>query len=666
MDMYNSNKSEFFFSLKDIAIPAISFFVASFVMLLFIAFLVPKKIYKYYIALLYVLTICFYVQGNFLRSDFGLLNGVKINWSDYTLSSVVSALFWLTSVCSAFLFVKKKPKKTVKFLKYASLVILLVQIVVLAFSFRIKSDNNPKKAYLSIQNEYSVSPDNNVVVFILDCFDSSTMNEIVDRSDYDAESEFKDFTFYNNVTAGATRTKYAIPYIFTGVTNKEPVSYTEYLKKQFEKSILIKTLKEEDCDSSVFTVSNYIDTSLNDVFNNLVSEKKKVSSRFGLTLHFYKLVLFRHAPTPVKRFFWMYTGDFDRWILHDVEEKTPYVIDDVKYYENLKKTGLIMNNSEKSFRLFHLLGAHPPYSMTENVQRVKGGESDLIRQAIGSLKIVSTYLRELKRLNVYENATIIVMADHGSFDKEQNPLFMVKERGKRKDFSTDSMSLSYKDVPKMFSDAVRNEDLNIAQYDCKDNGRYFYQQMDENSITRLIEYEINGTASDKKNIKETGIVYYGDSNKDVKDGANIYKLGTNVFFTSEATGNKYAKKGFSKNEGTHTWTEGNESELLFFVKEKHKDLLLNLEYTVFNSTQIVDLYVNDSYVLSWEAKGRETKTLIIPREIVGNNKTIKVDFKFPNACSPFDLGINPDRRILALAFISLNLSRADLQEEIIE
>ena len=66
--------------------------------------------------------------------------------------------------------------------------------------------------------------------------------------------------------------------------------------------------------------------------------------------------------------------------------------------------------------MIHLDGVHKPYSLDENGNFVGKKKSDRISQAIGSLRIVEYYLDLMKELGVYDDATIIITADHGTFN----------------------------------------------------------------------------------------------------------------------------------------------------------------------------------------------------------------------------------------------------------
>ena len=77
-------------------------------------------------------------------------------------------------------------------------------------------------------------------------------------------------------------------------------------------------------------------------------------------------------------------------------------------------------------------GMHYPITMNENIQRVGEDDTDMYRQGVGSLRIVAEYLDQMKKLGVYDQATIIITADHGKWDlsadidKPSSPILLVK------------------------------------------------------------------------------------------------------------------------------------------------------------------------------------------------------------------------------------------------
>jgi len=100
-------------------------------------------------------------------------------------------------------------------------------------------------------------------------------------------------------------------------------------------------------------------------------------------------------------------------------ETMPYLNNDFAFYDSLTEEGLSVSDSSSAFTFIHLNGPHPPLNMDENINPVE--KSTLVKQAIGTTKIAYEYLRQLKGLGLYDEATIIIMADHGIPEDVNNP-----------------------------------------------------------------------------------------------------------------------------------------------------------------------------------------------------------------------------------------------------
>ena len=88
---------------------------------------------------------------------------------------------------------------------------------------------------------------------------------------------------------------------------------------------------------------------------------------------------------------------------------------DLPFYHNLVQEELEVNvEYDKAFRFYHMMGSHEPYYLSENMEYDKTGRQVTeLSQSKASLKIVYEYLRQMKELGIYDDATIIVTADHG-------------------------------------------------------------------------------------------------------------------------------------------------------------------------------------------------------------------------------------------------------------
>ena len=85
-------------------------------------------------------------------------------------------------------------------------------------------------------------------------------------------------------------------------------------------------------------------------------------------------------------------------------------------------------------------GSHGPFYLSDDIKyEPTGREVTVQSQGRGSLKIVYEYLQQLKNIGLYDDATIIITADHGQGyildsdkisgkpDRTSRPIFLIKK-----------------------------------------------------------------------------------------------------------------------------------------------------------------------------------------------------------------------------------------------
>lgn len=655
VDLFISSAEELWFSLEDIALWLGIMALCAFIGIVLLSWLLPQKLSVAFRAAVYAVSFLLYLQGNLLVLNYGTLNGSEVNWSAYTLPYILDALLWVAVIALFIFLMFKFRKKFRRIVETAACILLITQLVSLGV-FLVQYYSRDKEAgnrFLSVENEFTVSPEDNTVVFVLDTFDSHLFNNLYKKYPDKISGDFENFTFYPDTVGGATRTKYAVPFILSGDTNREEQSYAEYLTKAFDSSTLIRELASGRYDSGFYTVSHYIDISRNDAIGNSVVGVPKPSSAPRLTLHFMKLVAFRYAPSALARYFWMYTGDFELW-KSSAGGNAAYKLDDVAFYKSLTSKRLAASAGKPAFRFYHLTGPHAPYTMTENCQRVSYGESDEEQQALGSLAIVSEYLAQLRSLGLYDRTTVVVMADHGYStysSVEQSPLFMVKPAGTAHPFEVSDLPLSYASFSDMMVSALQGTLTTLEPYRAS-SPRYFYLHSEKEGIVNIKEYTINGPVWSTKP-KTTGTVYHENTLHLSRD----YTLGTTLYFDERDTARSHLVSGFSKNEAIYTWTNGNDAEMLFTLSETPSDLVLNLKHGTYEGSQTVEVWVNDQLIETYVAPGPIEHSLLIPAGTVSGTE-LRLRLHLPDAVSPLSLGHSTDKRLLALSMNSLTIRKS--------
>jgi len=391
LELYFTNIDEFWFSLGHIwwiiLLGGLLLFAGCYLVGLFF----KGKKGELYLCLLFGLGLAFYIQGNFINADYKVLDGKSIDWSAYTGTAIVNTVIWVLCLIVPFVLRSIVSRNWKKIIVYVAAIILLIQVSTLTVLGLITDSNNKNNttAYLTTEGQYDLSKNKNIVIFILDAFDSSYFMKLLDEYP-ELKTSFSDFTYYPDTVGGATRTTLAIPFIMTGKAWTEPVSYNEYLEKAFSEAELYDVLTASNYDIRVYTDSSYIPSTQIKTISNFEIGGMKVRSNYLLFKYFYKLTAFRYMPHLLKSPFWLYGEVFNE--LKGSDNAEIYKVDDAKFYQSLINNGLSGNSMQNALRIYHLKGAHPPYNMNEHAEKVSSSETSRQQQTRGVLKIVEEYI----------------------------------------------------------------------------------------------------------------------------------------------------------------------------------------------------------------------------------------------------------------------------------
>lgn len=664
IQLYLMNMSELWFSIGDIGGLCLLCSMLLFAILSIIGLLLPERIVDYYVAILFGISVGLYIQGNFIATDYGVLDGREINWDDYRLTSIWNTLLWLACIAIPVALQKIKPKITKQILNFASGIILAMQLVTVGLllmtnDFGVKST----MGYVSDKGINTASSQENVVVFVLDTFDQEYFDDIR-STDPDFLSPLDGFTYFDNATGMYPTTKGALPYILTGQIYKNEQLYDNYIEEAYQKTDYYQDLISDGYDIGIYTSDVFLPSYAGQYFSNYVSEKTQVSSYSGLAKTIYNFVCFRYFPHILKEKFWFYSGAFDEW--KGTSESTGinvFIEDNFAFYDKIKNDGLQIVDDTKCYRFIHLYGVHTPYNMNENVEKITDGSATVIDAARGSLRIVYEYLEQLKKHGIYDDSTIVIMADHGvAGGPPTNPLFMVKPRNRTGGLQVSSAPVCQGDLMGTIAKDIGLNDQNkygrsafeIQEGEPRER-KYLYYNWDDawssEYLPLIVEYQIDPENNDL-------------SSYHVKDyPVSSYILRDTIQFGKDGSAQKYCITGFSNPEESWTWVASKEAKMAFEIGEFSSDMLkvqMNIS-KILNQSQKVTISIDDVVIYDDTITAARTLEFGIRKEYVQDG-ILELDFQFPDAMSPYELGISADVRTLAVGFTDMTIEETNLTE----
>lgn len=517
-ELYLTNQQEFWFSISAFAFIPLLMAVIVGAILIAVGMIMKEKYRKYFSAVIFGLALAIYLQSNFLNAKIGVLNGADINWQEYKVTFGINLIIWLLCVMLPCVLMKVKSHLMNKGIGYVSALFSMMQIVtlvVLAIT-SYKPAESQYEWYISDRNLFEVSSKDNVVVFLLDMYDDRYFKEILDMEP-EIVDELEGFTYFANSTGNYSTTVYSMGTLFTGqyLYNEKP--FGEQLHDASEKSKMIDTLLDNGYRLDVYTIG--APPNILPKTSNYVEGEIKISDYVQFTKSLYQLVACKYLPDMIKPFVWMDGTEFNQFREPSGNTEKVYESNNVTFYKNIKKNGISVNDDEKCFKFIYLDGAHYPYYIDENVKAVEEEDTSELQCARGALRIVQAYMDEMKKSGVYDNTSIIIMADHGYYwdGVLTNPVLLVKPENATGALQVSNAPVSQHDFqPSVLSLAGLNDDMRFGEsyFDIPEGverERLFYQYyLQEGAIDgnyRLIEYRIGSDSNKRESFELTDIEY---------------------------------------------------------------------------------------------------------------------------------------------------------------
>ena len=382
------------------------------------------------VAVVFGLASAVWIQSNFLLWPYGVLDGRAIDWDAHWRHGLVDAAVWglvVTGAAVAF--------RTVgRFAVQASVALVLLQAGAVALQARYVPDRWIDHVAFDDSDRFSFSRDKNVIVMVLDTFQSDLFQEMLDDDPSLAEG-FRGFTYFRNATAGFSGTTPSLPLILTGQYYDNAVPFQVFVKSAFRTNSLPKVLKDAGFHVSYshpwFWPSLYADESTASNTREKTSWDGSVS--WAPASHLVKLGLFRSLPQVGKRLLPVpqamyipedYPGGSGADLSSAVRNTEawrkavaaiPWRVGDARFFREIASLAA-SDMPSSTFKYYHLQGIHPPLAHDENLraQSLPFTRENAKRQAKGLLRLLQTLFATLVDRGVYDNTLLIFVGDHGA------------------------------------------------------------------------------------------------------------------------------------------------------------------------------------------------------------------------------------------------------------
>lgn len=435
---------------------------------------------------------------------YAVLDGGEIPWGDYANRSVVDGMLWVL-VLGPLVYFAPRVYPLAGRAGAALIVLQGASLGVSALTAEISPLDFFKHYYVEKQSVFDFSPEQNVIVIVLDEFQTDIFAETV-LSNPDYRAAFTGFTYFPDTVAGANFTELAIPAILTGRIYDNRSPRDQFLRQAYLGHSLPAMLKQRGFDVHLFPWRGFANESIyyhESVASNFKRRPRPLKNRLADVARLIDLGLFRSAPQFAKQFIhngsaWRISDLFTRALARhrlsreagvDRESPAPIEIgpsltlDNVFlgfiHPETLPENRITTGAARRVFKTYHLAGLHVPVKMKRDFTMgiFDYNRANFSEQAEAYAKITGAFLNKLKRQGLYDNSLIVILGDHGSgraadlyvnpgsaertlalnatagsgdFQRDKArglPLLLVKRFGARGEIKTSRVPASLVDIP---------------------------------------------------------------------------------------------------------------------------------------------------------------------------------------------------------------------------
>lgn len=535
--------------LVDVLPVIVGMFLLVWILLAAVACLFKKRAFAVVVAVVFSVAFSCYIQALFMNVGLPQADGGVVNWDDYTTITVLSAAAWIALITVSVVAVIRYPRKAQMGFCLVALALVVVQGAGVASLFVGESGASNvagRTMMVSEKGLLDVSAKTNVVEFVLDNYDTALLEQAVSEEP-EMFNGFEGFTWFKDSAGSMIPTRYGNVFLLTGVLPREDEPFSAFLANRYARSPYLGDIRKAGYDVGVYSDTlgeQYLsaDEAIQHLYrytSNIVPLDRDAMDVPATAASLLRCSLYRDLPWLVKPLAWFYTDEVNRSMFGSdraASDKTPYLMDDGSLLSRLRTEGLSTNDQDASYRYIHVIGAHDPFSLDRNGEEVGVGNSNPLDQAIASMKIVETYINELKQLGVYDQTTVIVTTDHGSWwcqegeiDQPKSPIVLFKPAasvagGRDKPLAVSESPVSAGDIlatveevigapnSASFGESLVDKVEDGSRYRKGEQTRYFYMTTSDGVHDQKIQkYAINGDARDLCSWSRTNVEWDAQS-----------------------------------------------------------------------------------------------------------------------------------------------------------
>ncbi len=409
------------------------------------AILLPNSIHTAYLSLLAMVSILIWIQGNLLVWNYGLLDGRSISWETYAGRGWLEIGLWLAALLAAVVAWRKLNQALIR----VAIALFLLQTTVFIYSW-IQNDSTPSvhsgDANTAALGEIvRFSSKKNVVHIIADGFQSDIFAELT--SEGESGNRLRDaligFKFFREQIGVFPYTHMTIPAILTGKIYRNDLRIKEYMESSVGGKSILSVANDAGYEidlavppgavENIYSKARYTNFYSIDGQDNIATSEFEYSAAAKLL----DLMLFRISPHFVKT----HVYNDQLWLVQSLITDKAFLklrfFSHMRFLKRLHEQ-MTADRPVPVYKLIHVMLSHRPMVTNEQCDYA-GAVLPTVRETVktqakcGLLEVVKL-LDSMKRLGIYDDATIVLMGDHGAWVPPKGLKAIINPDGRTADY----------------------------------------------------------------------------------------------------------------------------------------------------------------------------------------------------------------------------------------
>lgn len=434
LEIYFGNEKDFAFSYGDFFWLLLLIAIAVWAIGSLLVAALPEKLCVITNAVILGIAIASYIQNMFMNVKLSEADGSPMNWNELKSFTIINLIVWIVIlalvICGSVFLKKYWTKISMGAAAFFSLiqVVAVISLVLPAMTEHKESGN----LQMATDERFQVAKENNIIIFVLDTFGNMQYEEALKKYPEIAE-DLSDFTFYNNADCHYYCTFPSMTHMLTGNEFDFNATSEGWMQTAWtsERAVnFYQTLHDDEYTVNLYSATpGYVYGDLENLYGKIdnVRGVDTIVKKGILVKRICKMSIYKYVPYIVKPYFEVLSKEFDSVV--EYAEGDSCTDDNGEFYQLLLNNPLEISNDMKNAVIIqHIFGTHQPYTLNQNAEIVE--EAERIDTIKGLSVILNEYMQQLKDIGMYDDATIIITADHGAwYGGDTQPIFFIKQSG---------------------------------------------------------------------------------------------------------------------------------------------------------------------------------------------------------------------------------------------